>query len=208
MFRFPNGTEKRHVNLGEGQRVLDQLIQRVPVVEGEWHVDVRRILSFYMRNRPYTTLVQRWVVYWRRHGQRRRQWWQLPVSIWSVSGKTPSRPLDLIFCFGCSFIGVSSSELGYSTSATDARFIHLYCCSGRCNHVLRIPANAGATDHLELSWSPHRLSRMSVQFVNSLSSGAANPTHAHDHGGVVHSHDHGGGEHGHAHEHLDHPGMY
>jgi hypothetical protein len=30
---------------------------------------------------------------------------------------------DLFFCFGCSLAGVSSSELEYSTSPTDARFI-------------------------------------------------------------------------------------
>ena len=75
MFLFPNSVERGYMDLGEGQRVLDHSLEGVIVVQDEWHVDVRCILPFHMRNCPHATLVQRWVVYWRWYGQRRGQGW-------------------------------------------------------------------------------------------------------------------------------------
>lgn len=120
-----NGIERGYMGPGEGQGVLDQRVERVTVVQGEWHVDVHCVLPFDMRNSPHASLVQRWVVYRRWHGQRRRQGWQLPVC--GFGQRYPAADLqrpDLFFCVGCSLSGVSSSELAYSTSPTDARFIH------------------------------------------------------------------------------------
>ncbi|OCH91124.1 urease accessory protein UreG [Obba rivulosa] len=45
-----------------------------------------------------------------------------------------------------------------------------------------------------------------VQFINNLSTSAAQAAHTHEHGGQTHSHS--PGEHGHTHEHLEHPGRF
>lgn len=48
---------------------------------------------------------------------------------------------------------------------------------------------------------------MSVQFINKVAPGSAEPVHGHSHdGNADHSHDHGVNEHGHTHEHLDDAG--